>query len=177
MPDECSTVECNVDECWRPVVANSGYCDRHYRCWRQGLPLIPLQSDPVGVRLERRTDRSGDCWEWLGPKRRGYGRIQHEGRGQRVHRVAYELVHGPIPEGLVIDHLCRNRGCVNPAHLEPVTAGENVLRGEGISAVNARKTHCKRGHLFDEANTWISRKGRRHCRTCSRLRMRKQRAK
>jgi hypothetical protein len=82
-----------------------------------------------------------------------------------------ELFVGPIPEGLVIDHLCRNRGCINPTHMEPVTNAENVLRGEGPTAVNARKTHCKRGHPFDDVNTYVYAKGRA-CRMCHQLRQR-----
>jgi hypothetical protein len=80
--------------------------------------------------------------------------------------VAYELAIGPIPEGLTIDHLCRNRGCVNPAHLEAVTNRTNLLRGDGIAALNARKTHCKRGHEFTPENTYVWREGTRACRAC-----------
>lgn len=85
------------------------------------------------------------------------------------------MVHGPIGAGMVIDHLCRNRACVNPGHLEVVTVRVNTLRGHTIQATNANKTHCKRGHPFDEANTrWIkhTRKSgvflERRCRTCAR---------
>lgn len=82
-----------------------------------------------------------------------------------VHRIAYELAVGPIPVGLVIDHLCRNHSCINPEHLEPVTNVENVMRGESAWARNARKTHCKRGHEFTDENT-IRRNGTRSCRQC-----------
>jgi hypothetical protein len=92
---------------------------------------------------------------------------------QYAHRAVYEMEVGPIADGLEIDHLCRNRGCVNPAHLEPVTHKENVLRGATVPGLNAVKTHCLRGHEFDEENTrHIARNGRRVCRACMRERCR-----
>ncbi len=113
----------------------------------------------------------GDCWEWnaarTGP---GYGAFWLSGRTQLAHRVAYELEVREIPEGLDIDHLCRNRGCVNPAHMEPVTRGENVLRGVGFTAENAKKTHCPSGHPYDSDNTYINGSGHRVCRECNRQR-------
>jgi hypothetical protein len=113
------------------------------------------------------------CWEWRGARDpNGYGTFTVARKVTHfAHRYAYELFVGPIPEGLVIDHLCRNRGCINPTHMEPVTNAENVLRGEGPTAVNARKTHCKRGHPFDDVNTYVYAKGRA-CRMCHQLRQR-----
>ena len=92
-------------------------------------------------------------------------------RGQQVkaHRVVWSLTNGPIPDGLVLDHLCRNRACCNPAHMEPVTIGENVMRGETIPARNAAKTECGNGHPFDPENTYISTRGARVCRRCHAL--------
>lgn len=87
---------------------------------------------------------------------------------KRAHRVSYETFVGPIPAGLTLDHLCRNTLCINPAHLEPVTIKENVLRGDGPTARNARKTHCDRGHAFDETNTGPNANGGRSCRACKR---------
>jgi hypothetical protein len=120
-------------------------------------------------------DPSG-CWVWTGSSTdEGYGFLTTKTYTPPKfvsHRLAYELYRGPIPEGLTIDHLCRNRGCVNPWHLEPVTSKENVLRGIGISAMNARKTHCKHGHEFDIRNTYITKEGERACRMCSRLKQR-----
>lgn len=86
----------------------------------------------------------------------------------KAHRVAFELIRGCIPNGLVLDHLCRNRGCVNPDHLEPVTFRENIMRGVGYTAQQARKTHCRHGHEFTVENTYVWRGGR-ICRTCRRI--------
>lgn len=112
------------------------------------------------------------CWEWIGAMSgNGYGSIRIDHKARNAHRVSYELVVGLIPEGLTLDHLCRNRACVNPEHLEPVTIGVNTLRGESVSAINARKTHCVNGHEFTLENTYIRRqKGGygRMCRECGR---------
>ena len=117
------------------------------------------------------------CWHWTAAKDQdGYGMFRWDGGARRAHRVSYTELVGPIPEGLQIDHLCRNRGCVNPAHLEPVTNRENVLRGENFSAKNAVKTHCDNGHEFDEGNTYI-RRGKRQCRACNREQTRAYRAR
>ena len=104
------------------------------------------------------------CWEWTGCKIwNGYGRIHQIIDGKRkmilAHRAVYEILVGPIPEGLTLDHLCRNRSCVNPAHLEAITMRDNVLRGVGPTAINARKTHCINGHLLPAS---------RKCRECLR---------
>lgn len=113
------------------------------------------------------------CWYWLGGLHcEGYGRITVYGKRTYAHRFAYELLVGKIPEGLEIDHLCRNRACVNPTHLEPVTCEENVLRGVSPSAVHRRQTHCVHGHPFDVENTGYMPDGRRRCRTCDRVRAR-----
>ena len=116
------------------------------------------------------------CWEWLGCRyRHGYGRVRWAGKNSLAHRVTYEIQQGPIAPGLELDHLCRNRGCVNPYHLEPVTCRENVLRGMGLAANNARKTHCLNGHEFTRENTYRLPDGRRNCKECSRKRTRLRR--
>lgn len=128
------------------------------------------------------TSGSSDCWEWRGaPISSGYGQFvpNRTVSGQRAkpilaHRYSYELFVAPIPEGLYIDHLCRNKMCVNPAHLEPVTQAENVRRGVSIHAHNSRKTHCKWGHEFTPENviqvTAKSGNPGRLCRECHTLR-------
>ncbi len=106
------------------------------------------------------------CWLWLGTaNKRGYGAISRDGQRIMAHHGTYELYVGPIPEGLELDHLCRNPRCVNPLHLEPVTHAENVARG-----TKAQQTHCKRGHEFTPANTYICKRGLRVCRACHRAR-------
>jgi hypothetical protein len=110
-------------------------------------------------------DENG-CWIWLGKiSGRGYGSFPVGKMNYAAHRIYYEKAKGEIPEGLVLDHLCRNIKCVNPDHLEPVPARENTLRGVGPTAINARKTHCPKGHPYDDDNLKINR-GRRHCKIC-----------
>lgn len=110
------------------------------------------------------------CWEWTAARdRKGYGRVA---KHSLAHRAVYELLVGPIPEGLDLDHLCRNHGCVFPLHLEPVTRRENLLRGATIPARKAAQTCCEAGHEFDDANTYIAPNGTRMCRACHRLRQR-----
>jgi len=116
------------------------------------------------------------CWEWQNFRDNGYGRIWVGSRtdGSRrltsSHRVAYEEFVGPIPDGMVIDHLCRNPPCCNPEHLEPVTQQVNVaVRGRGPVARQLRQTHCKRDHEFTPENTYMN-KGKRYCVECMNLR-------
>lgn len=121
------------------------------------------------------------CWLWtrkLGEG--GYAHIFDNGISRIAHRYAYELLVGPIPEGFVLDHVkargCNHRHCVNPDHLEIVTDKENILRGDGLPAQNARKTHCYQGHEFNEVNTYFINNGR-SCRVCGAERSRKSRRK
>ncbi len=116
-------------------------------------------------------DEGSGCWLWIGTKsRKGYGYIKTGGRSRSAHRMAYELMVGQVPAGLELDHLCCNRACVNPGHLEPVTHLENVRRAL------VRRTSCLRGHPFDAENTY-SYRGRRICRECSRSRSREHKRK
>ena len=125
----------------------------------------------ITLRFWDKVDLTGGmaaCWPWKASRSgrgRGYGQFHYPRRTSHLaHRLAYELIVGPIPAGLTIDHLCRNQICCNPMHMEPVTNRENILRGDSPSAKAARKTHCYRGHPFTPENTiWV---GYRKCRTC-----------
>lgn len=116
------------------------------------------------------------CWIYLGNINDcGYGRIWVKGKEYRVHRITYEHFRGPIPSGLVPDHLCRVRCCINPWHIEIVTHKVNILRGESPSAIHAKKTNCPKGHPYTPENTISWNKGRgmgRNCRICVNLRQR-----
>lgn len=122
--------------------------------------------------LSRCVEQDG-CWIWTGALTYGYGVVRWMDRIYRTHRVIY----GPVPEGLQLDHLCRNRACCNPAHLEAVTHKVNSLRGVGAPAVNAQKTECAAGHPFDEDNTYTDKQGWRYCRKCRARRQREWKAK
>lgn len=111
-----------------------------------------------------------DCWNWTANKSNGgYGLIKYKNSTISAHRVSYILLKGKIPDGLVLDHLCRNRSCVNPDHLEIVTQRENILRGNGSPAKNAKKEFCIRGHSFKERGH-LDKHGRRICLECKRIR-------
>jgi len=148
----------------------------------------PPQPDPVKVawrqRLKERVDLRviaffrfvdvipGGCWFWLGQLNHdGYGIFSRNNRPVRAHRWAYERFIGPIPEGMVIDHLCRVRECVNPWHLQPVTSPENTARGS-----QAAKTHCPQGHPYAGDNLYVTSDGKRMCKECGRQRLRARRA-
>lgn len=121
---------------------------------------------PEGRMWARLKQTESGCWEWQGSTTQGYAQVTVAGKTKRVHRWTYELLVGPIPEDKVIDHLCRNRACANPDHLEPVANRVNVLRGVGETAKNALKTHCIHGHAFTPENTYTPPSGGRECRAC-----------
>lgn len=136
------------------------FSPEHWRKISEGLRRRPRK--PLIMRFWSKVEITPSCWLWHGGTGMGYGKLQKDGRMDLAHRVAYELFVGPIPEGLELDHLCRNHGCVNPEHLEAVTHQENTLRGIARPADNARKTHCPRGHQYSHRD----KTGRRHCRKC-----------
>jgi hypothetical protein len=135
-------------------------------------PTAPL------TRLMRRVvvDDAG-CWNWTGATSSGYGYMAADldERGYtnwRTHRIAYVLANGPIPSGRGLDHLCRNRSCCNPRHLEPVTWKENTRRGDGPAGINARKSACPEGHPYTDENTYVApgSRNKRTCRACRKAR-------
>jgi hypothetical protein len=167
--------QCSVDSCERTAKAH-GMCGAHVERAREGRPLV----GPIAVTRPAFGDRyvavNSGCWEWQGwLNGDGYG--TH--RKQPAHRFSYELHIGPIPDGLVIDHLCRNPRCVNPEHLEAVTTRINTMRGVSPGAKAARTNRCKRGHEFTPENTYsrtLATGGpSRQCLACRRERHRERR--
>lgn len=135
----------------------------------QEMRLVEEVSSDLVDRLSSRfeLDETG-CWVWTGyVGHSGYGQLEFRGKKYTAHRVVYESAVGEVPPGLVLDHLCRNRACVNPDHLEPVTHRVNILRGVSPSADHARMTHCTRGHELTPENLYIRSCGRRACRPCT----------
>lgn len=130
-------------------------------------------------RIADKIDASGPCWEWTAYRdRNGYGRTGYDGKRQYVHRVVWKLLVGPQPPGTVTDHICRNRACCNPDHLEQVTPETNARRAVGsVTMQNAAKTHCDNGHPFDEDNTYVWADGYRRCRKCNANAVRRYKAR
>jgi hypothetical protein len=131
-------------------------------------------TDSIEDRFWSKVDKSQDCWVWLGATTRkvsGYGRFRFQQTMFVAHRLAYEFRYGQIQDGMVIDHLCKNTLCVNPDHMEVVDQKENVYRGDAPTAINARKTHCDRGHELIGDNVWYHKDtGYRLCKVCRKLR-------
>lgn len=142
---------------------------------RRYVDLPSCHIYPKGLERLAKAERGPtECWIWDGPIVSGYGSVSVK-EGNRLtcvmaHRLSYFLKKGSIPSGLELDHLCRNRLCVNPAHLEPVTSRENVLRSGGVASKNAAKTHCPCGHPY-----YTTKRGWRHCQRCRALQQRNRR--
>lgn len=150
---------------------------RGLRIWKAGKTMLlnEIQERNFFAKLD-----VGDCWEWTGYRMpSGHGMLTLYNKGYLAHRVAWEHLVGPIPEGMQLDHLCRNPRCVNPDHLEPVTQQENIRRGAaGIKSgwQQKSKTHCPQGHKYAGENLFIrKRNGSRECRACMRARDRARR--
>jgi hypothetical protein len=166
--------KCTIPDC-ETIALCRGWCSRHYQRWaKYGDPnwvtsiwRTDCTDDPV-ERFWKRVQKTESCWLWLAGHNGddGYGIFRVHGRPVLAHRFAYELLVGPIPAGMELDHLCRVRHCVNPDDLEPVTTRENILRGFGRGAIQARRTHCPRGHPYDV----VYKNGRRGCARCNRAR-------
>ena len=132
------------------------YCSQD--CWTKAAHWRRIARIWSSIRLE------GDCWIWQGSlNKAGYGTVRVDPRDLLVHRYVYELVRGPIPSQLELDHLCRRHACMNPAHLEAVTGAVNKSRSPFRNT-----THCRRGHLYTPETTRITKEGWRACRLCKR---------
>lgn len=171
---------CSVPTCSRPE-RQRGLCNAHRQRLAAGdLHLdLPIKQASTGTPTERfwaKVDRRGpdECWPWLAYcKENGYGQFfPVRGQPRYAHRFAYELLRAPIGDGLTVDHLCGVRHCVNPGHMELVTAGENSLRGGSPAALAARRDKCAHGHPYTPENTFIEAAGHRRCRTCRRAQQR-----
>lgn len=170
---------CSIEGCGNPHSCR-GWCEMHYQRWRKhGSTSLPTDMERFLAKVD--VGHPLGCWLWTGGKTgAGYGQFGAGGQKFHVHRWLYQQMMGPIPDGLELDHLCRNPPCVNPDHLEPVTHAENIRRGVTAAVVRRRaaaKTHCKRGHEFVPDNTIRDpRDGSRSCRTCRGEMQRRRRA-
>lgn len=161
---------CSISGCGKKHYGR-GYCGPHWKkFYRHGDPRIKIRH-PKSESVEKfcrsiAISENGECLEWTGPvSGDSYAVSYLGGRQGAVHRWVMRLIYGNIPAGKEVDHICRNRRCVNPVHLRFLTKRENILIGSGPPALNKKKTHCPKGHEYSAENTKIYR-GYRYCRAC-----------
>ena len=171
-----NATRCSIEGCQRKTLAR-GWCELHYSRWRKhNDPLMTLTPNlVVGSPEERfwaKVDAFGDCWEWTAYKNKdGYGIFRPGNKRTmiRAHRFSWMILVGNIPPDKELDHLCRNRGCVNPDHLEPVTHRVNMSRTDlptkALQRLTAQRTHCPKNHPYSGENLLMD-NGARRCRTC-----------
>ncbi|WP_354643940.1 HNH endonuclease signature motif containing protein [Kitasatospora camelliae] len=170
-----SSRPCAIEGCSNLVGRKGagGLCSKHYQRKLATGSATGTRRPSAEARFFEKVREDNGCWTWTGAvDRSGYGLLSNSAgldrkRMVKAHRWCYEFLRAEIPPRLELDHLCRNRACVNPWHLEPVTSRVNTLRGRSFSAANARKSACHRGHPFTPANTYVNPAGSRICRACS----------
>lgn len=171
--------KCSVDNCVK-MTFGKGLCQAHYTRWRRHGDVSSCREPRMTLRdrFWAKVDKSGDCWIWTGAQTlREYGQIKIDKKSAMAHRIAWQLEVGAIPEGLEIDHLCRNHSCVRPEHLEPVTHVENLARSPVMNWSGRKtETHCGHGHLLSAENTYMYPSGRKACRICKRSHAKKHKA-